>query len=185
MKKLLLVVIVLAATVFNSYAQKDSKEKKAVQAATEETVLKAGMNVPDFNVPSIKDPKIKYSKEGMLGKIYIIDFWASWCGPCVNEMKVLHAAYEKFKSKGLDIISFSCDVKPEDVAAFRKDKWAMPWKHIFFGRGKDCLYPKIKEEFGIKFIPSPFLIGKDGKILAMGDDLRGEKLIETLGKYFK
>lgn len=199
MKKVLFVFAVLLIAVITINAQNDSKEKKSIPAtkivpAPGQTntpakdngpVLNAGMKLPDFNVPSLDNPKVTYSKKQMLGKVYMVDFWASWCGPCVGEMKVIHDAYEKFKSKGFEIISFSCDVKPEDVAKFRKDKWAMPWMHVFFGRGNNCLYPKMKEEFGLKFIPSPFLVDKNGNILAMGDDLRGEKLIETVGKYFK
>lgn len=199
MKNLFVItVILLIALSVSLSAQDKKKEVKTIPAAKiipapnqpskaeleREPKLKDGMMVPDFEVPSMEDPSVKYSKEGMMGKVYMIDFWATWCGPCVGEMKTLHEAYNKFKNKGLEIISFSCDAKPEDVAPFRKDRWPMPWKHVFFGRGKECLYPKIKEDFDLRFIPSPFLIDKTGKIVAMGDELRGEKLIKTLEKFF-
>jgi thiol-disulfide isomerase/thioredoxin len=147
-----------------------------------EIKMKVGAAIPDYEVASLSNPSEKFSKKNMLGKIYIIDFWATWCGPCVGEMEVLHHAYEKFRTKGLDILSLSRDVKAEDIIKFRGGKWKMPWKHSFIG---DVSGAKLSDKFEVIGIPQPFLISAEGTILAMGEELRGENLDKTLTKYFK
>ena len=147
-----------------------------------ESKIKVGIEIPDFEVTSIDDPDVKYSKKSMMGKTYMIDFWATWCGPCVGEMGALHKAYEKFKDKGFEILSLSLDAKADDVAKFRNDKWKMPWLNSFIG---DTQGRKIAELFEVIGIPRPILVGADGKILAMEGEMRGGSLEKTLSKYFK
>ncbi len=141
-----------------------------------------GAEIPDFEVTSLDNPNEKFSKKNMLGKIYLIDFWATWCSPCVDEMKFLHDAYKKFKNKGFEILSFSSDMNAKTVAKFRSKKWEMPWKHSLL---KGAQSSKIRSDFEVYGIPKPILVGADGKILAMQGDLRGENLEKTLSKYFK
>ncbi|MFA3784054.1 TlpA family protein disulfide reductase [Melioribacteraceae bacterium 4301-Me] len=147
-----------------------------------ETKIKTGAKIPDFEVKSLDNPNEVYSKQSMLGKIYMIDFWATWCGPCVGEMKNLHKAYEKFKDKGFEILSLSLDAKPEDVFKFREEKWKMPWKNAFLEGGWQN---PVCKKFEVVAIPEPILVGADGKILAYGGELRGESLEKTLSIYFK
>ncbi len=141
-----------------------------------------GKEIPDFKVKSIDDPNVTISKEKMMGKIYLLDFWATWCGPCVNEMESLHKAYEKFKQKGFEIISLSIDRNVDVIKKFRSLKWNMPWKNGFINNSDGL---KIKKDFEVIGIPKPILVGKDGKILALDSNLRGEELEKTLEKYFK
>ncbi|HVO73334.1 MAG TPA: TlpA disulfide reductase family protein [Ignavibacteriaceae bacterium] len=143
-----------------------------------ETKIRVGADVPDFEVVSLDNEKVKFTKQSMLGKIYLIDFWATWCAPCVNEMNFLHKAYEKYKDKGFEILSLSIDGKKDDVINFRKYKWKMPWKNSFIGPSSPL--PSTFEAIGV---PRPVLISKEGKILAVDMDIRGEKLEETLEKF--
>lgn len=146
-----------------------------------ESKIQIGGEIPDFEVTSIDNSEIKYSKKSMLGKIYLIDFWATWCGPCVGEMENLHNAYKNFKDKGFEILSLSLDADASDVVRFRKGQWKMPWLNSFIGNAEGR---KIAEKFEVIGIPKPLLISAEGKILETEMNLRGSSLENTLKKYF-
>jgi thiol-disulfide isomerase/thioredoxin len=116
----------------------------------------------------------------MTGRIYMIDFWATWCGPCVVEMPYLHKAYERYKSHGFTIISVSGDDSASTVSRYRMRTWAMPWQNALASSQLDG---SIKWSFGAWSIPFPVLVSSQGIILALGDDLKGENLVETLEKF--
>lgn len=141
----------------------------------------AGKTVPKFSLVSMRNPKTTYTNESFKGKIYLIDFWATWCAPCVEEMEHLHKAYEKFKSKNFDILSVSFDPVPEVVLNFRRGKWKMPWLHVLLEKESDRL---VSKEFEVIGVPKPILIdGNTGKILAVEGELRGQNLQKTLSKF--
>ena len=145
-----------------------------------ESVVQKGKEIPDFEVASLDNPNEKISKKNMLGKIYMIDFWATWCGPCVGEMDALHKAYEKYKGKGFEIVSFSLDKSPEDIAKFRKEKFPMPWKNAFIN---DTAGQRISKKFEVIGIPMPILVSSTGVVLEMNEALRSVNLDETLSEY--
>ncbi|MDZ7361514.1 MAG: thioredoxin-like domain-containing protein [candidate division KSB1 bacterium] len=137
-----------------------------------------GKQAPAFKVASLDQAGVTYSNESMKGKIYLIDFWAVWCGPCVMEMPNLHKAYEKFKDKNFEILSLSFDPNPEEVAKFRRDKWKMPWLHTFVEQGFGS---ELAKSFEVMGIPKPILVdGNTNTILATEMDLRGDRLEKTL-----
>jgi thiol-disulfide isomerase/thioredoxin len=138
-----------------------------------------GKPVPEFEV-ALLGGKGTVSNKSMLGKYYLIDFWATWCGPCVREMPHLDSAYEKFKGKGFQILSISLDQKPEDIEGFRTTKWAMPWLHAF---AEGMFESDIATRFEVTGIPKPVLVGPDGIIIASGPELRGTGLEKTLEEH--
>ncbi|HLE33193.1 MAG TPA: thioredoxin-like domain-containing protein [Bacteroidota bacterium] len=152
----------------------------AKQRMTMETAITLGKTVPEFKLASLEDAQSTISNDLLKGKITMLDFWAVWCGPCIGEMESMHKAYERFKGKTFQIISFSFDPKPEDVVKFREKKWKMPWLHAFIEKGFESDLAKRFEVIGI---PKPILVDGEGKILAMENELRGEELERTLEKF--
>ncbi len=139
-----------------------------------------GKKIPEFSITSLDDSTIIYNNEYFKGKILLIDFWATWCKPCVGEMEHLHNAYEKYKDRNFEILSISFDSKPEKVHSFRKDKWKMPWLHSFAERG---FQNELAQKFEVIGIPKPILIDESGKIIAVEIKLRGKALEKTLSEF--
>lgn len=145
-----------------------------------ERILVPGKQVPDFSIKLLGSGKV-VTREKMLGKYYLIDFWATWCGPCIGEMESLHKAFEKYKDKNFTILSLSLDLKEEDIAPFREKQYKMPWMHAFlegqFGN-------KVVKDFNVSGIPQAFLVGPDGIILDV-NNLRSSMLDQTIGSFVK
>ena len=112
-------------------------------------------------------------------KLVLVDFWASWCGPCRMEMPNVVKAYEQYKDKGLQIVGVSFD---NDMTKWKEaiSKLNMTWPQISDLKGWDCAAGRI---YQINSIPSTMLIDETGKIIAK--DLRGEELIEKIGEILK
>lgn len=111
------------------------------------------------------------------GRVVLVDFWATWCMPCLRELPDVRGCYELYHHKGFDIVAISLDRNPADVENFVKER-AIPWT-IVIGDGKPC--PSVSY-YGIMSIPATMLVGKDGKVVVVnitGAALRGqlEKLL--------
>jgi len=132
-------------------------------------LLGIGTEAPEINLPGIDGKNMKLSS--LRGKYVLIDFWASWCGPCRRESPEMVALYKENNKKGFEIYSVSLDQKKEDwLAAIKKDKLGS-WAHV-----SDLLYwnSVAAKTYGVDAIPFTVLLDKEGKIIAKG--LRGEEL---------
>ena len=121
----------------------------------------------------------KVDLAAMKDKVVLVDFWATWCGPCVGELPNVKKAFETYHAKGFEIIAISLDQEKDALEAFIK-KENMTWPQAFDGKGWGS---DIARKFGINSIPATFLIGKDGKVAAT--NLRGTALEEKLAELLK
>ncbi|RJP32132.1 MAG: TlpA family protein disulfide reductase [Candidatus Omnitrophota bacterium] len=147
-----------------------SEEKNSVKEP------KVGKEAPLFKGKTVEEQTLELND--FRGKVVLIDFWASWCGPCRQEIPHLQEAYELYHKSGLEIVSVNVNENSETIKQFTQ-KTKMPWKHVLDEDGK------ISSLYKVQFIPSVFLLDHTGKLMAEGNDLRGNRLLKIVEKYIK
>ena len=162
----------------------EDKQKRPViqemMAAMQQAAESAeGMNIKDFTLPGIDGTPVSLMNEVAKNKITVIDFWASWCGPCRQDMPFMVELYGKYKDKGLGIIGISLD---EDSDAWKAvtQQLNIPWPQMSDLKGWDNA---VAQYFCVNSIPHTIIVDQQGKILLRG--LRGEKLEEFVAKQLK
>jgi peroxiredoxin len=152
----------------STYA-KDLKKKIDINAKTG-----VGQIAMDFTQNDVNEKPVSLSS--LRGKYVLVDFWASWCGPCRQENPNVVKAYNQYKDKGFTILGVSLDQKKEPwLKAIEKDQ--LTWSHV-----SDLKYwqNEVAVQYGINSIPASYLLDPNGKII--GKNLRGEALAKKLAE---
>ena len=123
------------------------------------------------------------SMNSLKGKVVVLDFWATWCGPCVAEMPEMKKLYEKFHGQGVEFIGISLDQSKDQggldaLKKFVKDK-EIPWPQYYQGKGWQS---EFSGSWGINSIPSMFVVDQDGKLVSVEARGKLEQLLPELLK---
>lgn len=166
-------------TVFRMFPeslQQTPEGKKISDRIKKKKQILPGMKAVDFTLPDDHNNSVKLSS--FRGKHVLLDFWASWCGPCREEHPNLKQLYERYKNNGLVIVSVSIDTdKQKWLRAIEKD--GLMWPQLSDLRGNQS---HVYLAYGITSIPANFLINPDGEVVAK--DLKGDALKRELSQIF-
>lgn len=155
----------------------------ALTLTTQAAAQRTSRSLPDITLTTPEGKTISLSS--LRGKVVLVDFWASWCGPCRAENPTLVKCHAKYRGKscrygnGFEIFSISLDVNKDKWAkAIKADRMTWEWQGSDLSGWKS----PVAQSLGIHQIPSNFLIDKDGNIIAT--NLRGQDLVEFLKGVF-
>ena len=126
-------------------------------------------------LPTLAELKFEGTPPEVSGRVVLIDFWASWCGPCKKSFPVMKELQDKFGARGLLVLAISVDEEKSAMDSFLK-KNPIPFAVVRDGAGK------APELFGIEKMPTSFIVGADGKIAAIHGGFDGES---TRKEYLK
>ncbi|MBF1569384.1 MAG: TlpA family protein disulfide reductase [Prevotella shahii] len=161
-------------------AQAEQQVADTTNATTQgEAQANDGSKFIDFTVPALDGKQVKLADVVAKNKITMVDFWASWCGPCRMEMPNVVEAYKQFHNKGLEIVGVSLDESKEDWETAVKDM-GMNWIQTSDLKGWECEAARL---YGVRGIPACVLINQKGEIV--GRDLRAEELHARLAELLK
>ncbi len=143
--------------------------------------LQAGNPVPEFSFVSFDDSTVTITDSGLRGRTYLLDFWGTWCAPCIEEIPALEEAYDRYKEAGFEILSVAFLDDRSDIEKFRKERHPMPWLHTRVAREDDSSVRKLFELTGF---PRPILVDEEGIIVAIDAELRDGKVLDVVGAVY-
>ena len=152
-------------------------EESAAKRAKERKQFAVGADIRDFEAETLAGESVRLADVRANSKVVLVEFWASWCGPCRVEIPHMKEAYQRYKSNGFEIVSFTIDNDRDDWEIASEEE-QLPWHNL--GMGEEADAPLAYQVTGV---PKNYLVdAASGDILAR--DLRGHKLDEKLAELF-
>lgn len=140
----------------------------AALALSATAVQAKGLKVGD-TFPDIAQAGLEGAAPDLKGKVYLVDFWASWCGPCKKAFPVLVELQKKYASQGFTIVGISIDEDKSDMDKFLK-KNPVPFPILRDAEGK-----KLGEKVEVQGVPTSYIVGADGKVISVHEGFEGDK----------
>jgi thiol-disulfide isomerase/thioredoxin len=171
-----------AAALYSDFGKifEDSPNPIIAKSAKQFAGCARRLNLPG-NTMEIKGATLdgkEFDLAGMKGKVVLVDFWATWCGPCIAEIPGMTKMYNAYKDRGFEIIGVSVDADREKLDSFLERR-KLPWPQIHDARGEGK--ETLSDHYGVMFIPLPILVDRDGKVVSM--NARGRELEQLLEKH--
>jgi thiol-disulfide isomerase/thioredoxin len=168
--------IPLALKAYDMIIDKFGDSRAAQMVAADRKRLQAINNPFTFEGSLLSGEKL--DPEQLKGKVVIVDFWATWCGPCIAELPNLKKLYEDYHDKGLEVVGISLDEEKAELDAFVQER-EIKWIQTFPADGESTGWEhKLADKYGVTGIPAMFLVDRTGKLVAT--NLRGPKLEERV-----
>jgi thiol-disulfide isomerase/thioredoxin len=158
------------------YNNPDLEKPKQLLASFEKR--KPGTMFHELTMKDMEGREVKLSQWAGKGNYVLVDFWASWCGPCRQEMPNVIQNYERYHAKGFEVVGVSFDQK-KDAWVAAVQQMGMRWPQMSDLKGWQCAASDI---YGVRSIPASVLLDPQGKIIAI--DLRGKALGEKLKEIY-
>ena len=166
-----------------AFAASDDESRKRIATRFEGKIRFADLVGNEMKVEGLYLDGTEIDWKSYRGKVVLVDFWATWCGPCIGEIPNMTKMYEKYNAAGFEILGYSIDDDLERLHKFEEDR-KLPWKTASRKLTQDAEkdYVIISEYYGVNAIPTMVLVGKDGKVLST--KARGAELERLLGEQF-
>ena len=166
-----------------AYAASDDESRKKIAERYEGKIRFADLVGNEMKVEGLYLDGTEIDWKSYRGKVVLVDFWATWCGPCLGEIPNMTEMYEKYNAAGFEILGYSIDDDLDRLHKFEEER-KLPWKtasrKLTQEAEKD--YVIISSYYGVNAIPTMVLVGKDGKVLST--KARGEELKRLLAEQF-